>query len=237
MKILVFGDIHGRTCWKDIYNKESPDLTIFLGDYFTSRDYISEEDQVKNFDNILKFKLDNDNKVILLRGNHDTEALGYSWAECYPVFYKKELIDKDKFIKNTQWVYTIGDFVFSHAGISKVWFENLKLKFNNINTIEDINNIEPNELFGFTPDFRDDYYGESKTQPLTWIRPSVLTEYGLKGKTFICGHTRFPKVVEIKNDNCNIYCCDCLPYQYITIENNKVTINNFESTNNLNIYK
>lgn len=227
MKILVLGDIHGRTCWKDIYNKELPDLMIFLGDYFTSRDGISEEDQVKNFNDILKFKIDNKDNVILLRGNHDTEALGYSWAYCHPRFYSKKLIDKPSFLENTQWVYCIDDFVFSHAGISEIWFNNLKCKFPDVKTIGDINTIEPNELFGFTPDFRDDYYGESKTQPLTWIRPGTLERYGLKGKTFICGHTRFPKVVNIKNDNCNIYYCDCLPCQYITIIDNDIIVNDF----------
>ena len=34
--ILVLGDIHGRTIWKDIIDTENPDLIIFLGDYVTT---------------------------------------------------------------------------------------------------------------------------------------------------------------------------------------------------------
>lgn len=67
-KILVLGDIHGRTIWKDIVNKEDPDLTIFLGDYCTTHDNISSEDQISNLKEILQYK--KDNNVILLRGNH-----------------------------------------------------------------------------------------------------------------------------------------------------------------------
>lgn len=32
--ILFIGDIHGRTIWKDIVEKESWEQCIFLGDYF-----------------------------------------------------------------------------------------------------------------------------------------------------------------------------------------------------------
>ena len=32
MKIIILGDIHGRTIWKQIIEKENPDKIIFLGD-------------------------------------------------------------------------------------------------------------------------------------------------------------------------------------------------------------
>ena len=48
-KILVLGDIHGRTCWADIIKKENPDKVIFLGDYVSTHDNISEEQQWKIF--------------------------------------------------------------------------------------------------------------------------------------------------------------------------------------------
>ena len=69
-KFLIFGDIHGRTIWKDIIKKENPDITIFLGDYCTTHYDISSEDQISNLKEILQYKRDNLDRVILLRGNH-----------------------------------------------------------------------------------------------------------------------------------------------------------------------
>ena len=52
-KILVLGDIHGRTIWKDIIDLEQPDLTIFLGDYVSTHDHvITEQNQIDNLENI-----------------------------------------------------------------------------------------------------------------------------------------------------------------------------------------
>ena len=70
MKTLVLGDIHGRTIWKDIIKKENPDKVIFLGDYVTTHEGISSEQQISNLEEILTYKEENSDKVILLRGNH-----------------------------------------------------------------------------------------------------------------------------------------------------------------------
>ena len=70
MKTLVLGDIHGRTIWKDIIEKEIPDEIIFLGDYVTTHENVSSEVQIANLEEILDYKETNSSKVILLRGNH-----------------------------------------------------------------------------------------------------------------------------------------------------------------------
>lgn len=70
MKILVLGDIHGRLIWYDIIKHESPDITIFLGDYITSHEGISSEQQLANLEDILNYKEEHSDSVILLRGNH-----------------------------------------------------------------------------------------------------------------------------------------------------------------------
>lgn len=36
MKTVIVGDIHGRTIWKDILEKEQPDRVVFLGDYVST---------------------------------------------------------------------------------------------------------------------------------------------------------------------------------------------------------
>ena len=96
-KILVFGDIHGRSFWKEVIMAEQPTQTIFLGDYVVSRENVSEEAQLENPADIMPYTEAHADEVILLRGNHDTEAAGYRWAECYPDFESKELFPTKRF--------------------------------------------------------------------------------------------------------------------------------------------
>ena len=67
---LVIGDIHGRTLWKDIVEKENPDKVIFLGDYVSTHESVPADQQLSNLEDILNYKEENPDKVILLRGNH-----------------------------------------------------------------------------------------------------------------------------------------------------------------------
>ena len=220
--ILVLGDIHGRTIWKDIIDTENPDLIIFLGDYVTTHEYISSSQQIVNLEAILQYKEENPNKVILLRGNHDLQELGYYWAECsgfdYEVAnYMRE--NKDRFLSLTQWIYIYNNIIFSHAGIASVWLNNVGC------TIEDINNLQPSELFAFTPNHFSDTYGTSVTQPLTWIRPQTLATCNIIDYDQIIGHTPAKKIVNMKEctkQNRNILLCDTLGHrEYLIIEDNE----------------
>lgn len=164
MKILVLGDIHGLAHWKDITSKENYDLVIFLGDYVSTHGLVTEKAQIDNLEEILQFKENNPDNVILLRGNHDLESLGYYWAECYPstghVVKDYMRYNKERFLNNTQWIYLYKNICFSHAGVSSVW-----MKRNNLSKLEEINDLEPSEKFAFTPCKMSDYSGISVTQP------------------------------------------------------------------------
>lgn len=219
MRYLVFGDTHGSSIWKEIIEIENFDKLIFLGDYLSSRDYDGIT-QINNFEEILKYKESNPDKVILLRGNHDMQHLGYSWAECSGMF--TECLpwcnaNKDRILNNTQWIYYDDKFLFAHAGISQTWFNSL-----NINSLDDINNLPPSEKFGFTPDHYGDQYGDSVTQPCTWIRPLTLIRDMYPGRIQVVGHTR---VIHIRyNDKNNLCLCDNIPYQYLIIDDGKLEI-------------
>ena len=224
LRIICFGDIHGRDVWKEVVDKEinNTDLFIFLGDYFTSREGISIEAQKQNFIDIVDFKNQHPDKVYLLRGNHDMEACKYYWAECsgfdYEVAnYMRE--NKDRFLSLTQWIYIHNNIIFSHAGISNIWLNNIGC------TIENINNLQPSEIFGFTPNSYNDIYGTSVTQPLTWIRPQTLATCNIIDYDQIIGHTPIKKIVNMKKctkQNCNIFLCDTLGHrEYLVIEDNK----------------
>lgn len=230
-KILVLGDIHGRTCWADIIKKENPDKVIFLGDYVSTHEDISEEQQCLNLEDILNYKEVNPDKVILLRGNHDLDHLGYSWAECsgHSRNVEKYMVSiKDRFLADTQWIYVEGNIIFSHAGISKTWFNNFA--FEDINLL---NNCEPSEKFAFTPNSFSDYYGNSITQPCVWIRPISLVQDALDGYIQVVGHTPFKNITNtksIRDDWPEIWLCDCLPKEYLVIENDEFIVNKYEES-------
>lgn len=224
MRTLVFGDIHGRLIWEDIIKKEKDiDKIIFLGDYVTTHESISDEQQLFNFENILTYKEDNPEKVILLRGNHDLWK--FSWGDCSPhpsSWLKKKLLFKfDQFSRLSQWVYIQDNIIFSHAGVSQVWLDNNNLK------LEDINKQGWSEIFGFTPSRYSDYYGESPTQPPTWIRPQSLINCAVENYIQVVGHTGVKEISNLHNlDNKypNIWLCDNLPNQYLIIEDNNFIV-------------
>lgn len=217
MKTLVLGDIHGRLHWLDIISKENPDKVIFLGDYVSTHEGIPAEQQMSNLEDILNYKDENPDKVVLLRGNHDTQHLGYYWAECSgwdQDIYKGMKPIKNRFLKLTQWVYRIPNtnIVCSHAGISEKFLDNICKYFKSQDgwdfniydqdeLINHINDIPPCELFGFTPCKLSDYTGESSTQPCTWIRPYTLLHYGIKNIIHVVGHTPVKNICNIKEES------------------------------------
>lgn len=233
-KILVLGDTHGRPFWKEIIEKENPDKIIFLGDYVSTHEGISAEQQLSNLEEILTYKENNPDKVILLRGNHDTQHLGYCWAECsgwdgqvWGVMSQSEF--KERFLKLTQWVYIDEELktVFSHAGVSDVWMKNSE-----IDSVHDINSLEPSELFGFTPNYYGDCYGDSETQPPVWIRPQALCKCNVKGWDQVVGHTPVRTIINVGKSakgKQNIWLCDALGVkQYLVIDNNEFQPKTFE---------
>ena len=233
MKTDIVGDIHGRTIWKDILEKEQPDRVVFLGDYVSTHDNIDSQQQIDNLMEILAAKEEKPQKFVLLRGNHDLQHLGYWWAECSGFDRKvKEFMDDGlfygRFLEDTQWVYVlqVGDerVVCSHAGISKVWMEQ-----NNIHTPSDINLEPASSIFSFTPASFFDMDGNSISQPCVWIRPSALIECAVPGYTQIVGHTPIKKLYQhkIKDTANSIWFCDTLGLEnpaYLVIEDGVFTV-------------
>lgn len=249
MKTIVFGDIHGRRIWKDIMKIEyDADRYVFLGDYVGTHDRnMTSEQQIENLNDLLNWAKQMNKytpgRVILLRGNHDMQHLGYAWAECsgLNIHVQSEMMKiKERFLANTQWVYVEDNVVYSHAGVSDTW-----MKRNNLTDINQINDLEPSEKFGFTPCKLSDYSGDSVTQPLTWIRPWTLLDNSFGDYTYVVGHTternimfmkeaaikyykdicsgdfqseQNQKIVDEINSKNDVIVCDTLPREYLLIE-------------------
>lgn len=98
--IAIIGDIHSRSFWKDIISqKDEFEKIIFLGDCLNLYDFkgFTKEQAIINFKEILEFKKDNLQKVILRQGNHD---INYSISrDCcdYKNYNKIQKLFRDNF--------------------------------------------------------------------------------------------------------------------------------------------
>lgn len=150
--IAIIPDVHGRNFWKNITSNEEIakyEKIIFLGDYLDPYGYemITKQAAIDNFNEIIQFKLDNMDKVILLLGNHD---LPYIFKE----FDTKSRFDTTNaykissiFHKNYQLFKLVDEellndkrYLFSHAGLMNSWASRYKhllpsIDVNHINSL------------------------------------------------------------------------------------------------------
>ena len=82
-KVIIIGDVHGNPLWKNIVDSNhDADLFVFVGDYVSTHENYSAKEQLDNLEEILNFKENNPDKVVLLRGNHERNEylLHYSYS-------------------------------------------------------------------------------------------------------------------------------------------------------------
>ena len=178
MKTVVIGDIHGRSIWKLIVNMENPDRVIFIGDYFDSFD-IKGTEQLDNFLDIIEYKKTSGKEVILLVGNHDhhyypeigdTGTSGYQSIFSYQI---SPVLDANR--EHLQVTYQMDEFLFTHAGVSSVFMDEVfGVDGWKIETLAE----QLNEMFIYRPGVFSfnglDPYGDDTYQTPLWIRPRSL---------------------------------------------------------------
>lgn len=210
-KITVIGDTHGNPLWEKIVEKEidNSDLIIFLGDYFDSYTHSTIE-QIHNFLKIIEFKKKNNDKVILLIGNHDWEYFpekqdkglisGYQGGD--KAINISFILNKER--KHLQAAFSHENLLFTHAGVSLTWLElaaensPIDLPEYAAKNISDFVNLifeyKPN-LFNFISG--GDPYGNNTYQGPLWIRPHALKKGAVdykKNLIQIVGHTAQRKI-------------------------------------------
>lgn len=253
MKTIAIGDIHGRDYWKQIINQEQDaDRFIFVGDYFDSFT-IKGLDQINNFLDIIEFKKSTDKEVILLLGNHDyhyypgVEDSGTSGYQTLMAPSITHAISDSK--AHLQIAYQMDEFVFSHAGLSSEWLDDMIVGWTVDNMVDKVN-----EAFQYRPstiayrsfkyyDYENNIatlsrgYGDESYQGPIWVRPKALMNENkktLRKKIIqVVGHTPQDQIdIEGKSTGGRYYFIDTLEYgqnQYLIIEENVVslgTINN-----------
>ena len=199
-KILIVPDVHGRKFWhkaKEMIN--SVDKVVFLGDYLDpySFEHISRLDAIKEFEEVIKFKNDNPDKVVLLLGNHDC-AYCFDFGSASRYDYENEDVIKELFNNNSnlfQLYYLDRKCLFTHAGVTNDWLMRNRLHIRNL--------IEADSV----PGLWDISYlrgGYCKTGSIIW---SDVRE-GDRNETYyqIFGHTQLISEPIINN---KWACLDC----------------------------
>ena len=137
-EILIVPDVHGRDFWKVI--DDYPETSIvFLGDYlspYISHEHITNEQSIKIFKEIIKYKQDNYDRVTLLLGNHDASyIIGVNMCENRVDYKNYDIIRKLFWDNSHMFQLTKGieinnkKFIFSHAGYTKRWIKDAKELF------------------------------------------------------------------------------------------------------------
>jgi predicted MPP superfamily phosphohydrolase len=244
MKIIVIPDVHGRDYWKsfaDIRHLVNlPNLAteydkyIFLGDAVDSYDKTNVQ-ILHNLKEIIQFKKNYPDNVILLLGNHDNQYY-FSYDKCGCSGYRPEAYwdlhelynqNKDLF----QPIYHIDMFdkgyLFTHAGITSVWFSkllhSLDSKYHNMRIKnKDVYDIITEQFYlnnEILFDVGRTRGGWNKSGGPFWCDKSELTAYMLPNYTQIVGHTPVKEITihENKQQNAKAIFCDTT-YDYYELE-------------------
>jgi hypothetical protein len=215
---LIIPDIHGRNFWEKPC-KEWDGPIIFLGDYFDPypSEGINVEDAIENGKNLISFIKSRDN-IITLAGNHDCHYIINDFTVSTRKSY--EYLDEIKDLLNQiplQLAHQIDNFLFTHAGVSKFWGDEIS-SFDG-NTVDVLNslfekalngNVEATYILGMVGRERGGYY---KSGSCVWadIYETIASD-PYKGFTQIVGHTQVKNVCFAKDLDPNynsIYYVDC----------------------------
>jgi len=246
MKIMSIGDIHGRNDWKkpifgsvqnyehwrrevdngakDAFVDQYPvlaecDKIIFVGDYVDSFDVKNPEMKL-NLEEIIHFKREYPEKVILLIGNHDVQYIvphqicsGYRPEmkydfeyiyrkndDCFQLAYYHEAenssVPSGK--KRTLW---------THAGVTQGWYRSLRElvqspKFKFVEDFKDMELARIDDLLNKAWEYRlgilfnvdSDSGGMSQWAGPVWVRPRRLAWEAVEGFDQVIGHTPQKKI-------------------------------------------
>lgn len=152
-KLLVISDVHGRRFWKEAVAKhfDKVDKVIFLGDYVDPYIYegITRKEAISNFQEIIDFKSENKDKVVLLLGNHDIQYIDkhnfttrsrYDSSNAYKL---EEMFHSHKsFFKLAHEEIVDGKpYLFSHSALIPKWYEDNKKVIGEELTTDAINHL------------------------------------------------------------------------------------------------
>ena len=218
-KTIVFGDIHGLTCWKEIVRKNRNCRYIFLGDYLDPYENIPRKRLINNLKQIIKLKTNRPDDVILLLGNHDLHYLHLHTDPCSRFDDEIEAAAHALFSDNaSRFLHAFQDDrrIFTHAGISQRWFINDFGGDTDKNIATQLNNPQHDQLPAIYRCGAMRGGDRNAVGGIFWADISELHD-PLPGFSQFVGHNRIEKIFKMENNSGNITFCDCL-YNGICLE-------------------
>jgi hypothetical protein len=101
--------------------------------------------------------------------------------------------------------YKIGDYIFSHAGVSQEWLNDIKYEYHNYagDIMDCKKGWTENELTDICTFYPFDWSGNGSNvhQSCVWIRPQSLYSSAIEGYNQVVGHTRFEEITKISLKN------------------------------------
>jgi hypothetical protein len=210
--IIAIGDIHGLTHWKEAVN-DNPDCRyVFLGDYLDPYEQLSDKQIIRNLQEIIAFKQQHPDDVVLLLGNHDLHYFAEE-MELSVRFNIKIAAEVSEIFRDSydlfQFALQEDTCVFTHAGISQQWFDEDFHGDATRNIAEQLNHCSPEQMPAL---FRVGFErgGEKNTHGgIFWADIREL-KMPLRGYTQVVGHNRVPDIIDHSDNGGRIVFCDCL---------------------------
>ncbi|OEJ16114.1 phosphoesterase [Brachyspira hampsonii] len=217
MRFAVIGDLHGKNCWKKLIEGrfDNFDKIIFMGDYSDdSWVTFTDEEIVNNLKDVIEFKKNHNDKIVLLIGNHDFQYIvGYPTASRYRKSYAEEM--HEIFNNNSDIfspIHIENNYIFTHAGITNGWIEYIRHKYDikdiNIDNVYDIVSLvyknDKNDCN--IASFRRG--GGSEFAGILWADTGDLYDDAWTGYNQVVGHNRVKAGSVIKKDNYAVYMSD-----------------------------
>jgi 3',5'-cyclic AMP phosphodiesterase CpdA len=221
--IVVIGDVHGLTNWKDVVKRHRGSMFVFLGDYCDPYEDIEPDALIKNFRSIVLFKKKHPKDVILLLGNHDMHYISEDIVTSTRYDNRmasrmKRIIYNNRDLFQYAWQY--GNMLFTHAGVNDQWFhEDFIGSLDGKRSVaEQLNHPTPEQFsaMGQVSWLRG---GPNENGGIFWADKYETSQNPLKGYIQFVGHSRVNNIKQVKLDeNTSITYCDCLfNNQYLVI--------------------
>lgn len=132
-RLLIIPDVHGRLFWKEAVQTQEYDKVIFLGDYVDpyGEEGVSDPEAYRNFSDILRFKKEQKDRVVLLLGNHDlhyasnrfrVNACGTRYNSALADVLQQLFMGYRSFFQLAYQVCGDQRYLFTHAGVNTAWF-------------------------------------------------------------------------------------------------------------------
>ena len=162
-KIIIIPDVHGRTFWREPvkkYKNVEGVHIVFLGDYldpYENIDFIYKAEAFAIFEEIID-EARSANNITLLLGNHDM----HYWPQFHQSYgCRRDELRKQNishlFLSNID-LFSIAyetyindkQYLFTHAGVIKPWFEWVTNKEVKTNPLDQNDSYRYSDVFGLT---------------------------------------------------------------------------------------